>query len=214
MKDTGYNNPLIVSAKEELLLLYNDTGITSYTENIMRGNGVLSLDIEPGNSVKLYTEDDMFFGEIKYTQDLNFILKLPEEIIARKVIPNSDFRAFEFDAVQPESSNDYIFVYLNRTRFKIKKADASYSFLRWPDYIKHQVIELKPNNLLHVEKNNTNVIEPHSSEHVYKVTDIKENVMTLVSTNSGCCSHPNHESFEGWVRWRQDDILLVNFAID
>lgn len=205
MKD-NHHNPLVENAKDELLLLYEDKTITSYTENIMRGDGVVSLNLEPGHGVKLYTEDDLFFGEIKYTQDLNFIVKLPAEIIARKVIPNSDFMALEFDARNPENNKEYIFIYLNKSRLKIKKADIGYSFSLWEDYIKYQIIQLKPNNLLHVEKNNTNVIEPHSSEHIYKVTGINENVMNLKSTNSGCCSHPKHELFEGWVRWKQDDI--------
>ena len=213
MKD-NHHNPLVESAKEELMLLYSDKTITSYTENIMRGDGIVSLSLEPGNSVKLYTEDDLFFGEVQYTQDLNFILKLPDEIIARKVIFNSDFMAFEFDSSNPESNKEYIFIYLNRTRFKIKKADIDYSFFLWKDYIQYQIIQLKPNNLLHVEKNNSNEIEPHSSKHVFKVTGINENVMTLASTSSGCCSHPKHELFEGWVRWKQDNVLLINFAID
>lgn len=214
MKDTNHNSPLAENAKEELLLLYSDTSVSSYTENIMRGDGVVSIDIEPGNNVKLYTEDDMFFGEIKYTQDLNFILKLPEEIIARKVIPNSDFMALEFDARRPESDKEYLFIYLNKIRLKIKKADAGYDFSFWEDYIKYQIIQLKSNNLLHIEKDNLNVIEPHSGEHVYKVTEINENIMHLESTNSGCCTHPEHESFEGWVRWKQDNVLLVNFVTD
>lgn len=213
MKD-NHHNPLVENAKNELLLLYKDKTITSYTENIMRGDGVVSLNLEPGHSVNLYTEDDLFFGQIKYTQDLNFILKLPDEIIARKVIFNSDFMAFDFDAGNPENNKEYIFIYFNRTRFKIKKTDIDYGFSLWEDYIKYQIIQLKPNNLLHVEKNNTNLIEPHSGEHVYKVSGITENVMTLKSANSGCCSHPKHESFEGWVRWKQDNVLLINFAID
>jgi hypothetical protein len=213
MKDTHYS-PLVENAKDELLLLYSDTSVTSYTENIMRGDGVVSLDLEPGSTVKLYTIDDMFFGEIKYTQDLNFILKLPEEIIARKVIPNNDFISFEFDALHPEIEKEYIFIYLNKTRLKVKKSDISYSFSTWEEYIKYQVIMLKPNNLLHVEENNVNVIEPHSVEHVYQVTDVNDNIMHLASTNSGCCTHPAHESFKGWVRWKQDNILLVNFAND
>lgn len=213
MKD-NHHNPLVENAKDELMLLYSDKTITSYTENIMRGDGVVSLNLEPGHSVKLYTEDDLFFGEVKYTQDLNFILKLPDQIIARKVIFNSDFMAMDFDAKNPDSNKEYIFIYLNKIRLKIKKADIGYSFLLWEDYIKYQIIQLKPNNLLHIEKNNSNEIEPHSSEHVYKITGINENVMTLTSTSSGCCSHPKHESFEGWVRWKQDDVLLVNFVID
>ncbi|PZR22075.1 MAG: hypothetical protein DI539_06360 [Flavobacterium psychrophilum] len=213
MKD-NHHNPLVENAKEELMLLYSDKTVISYTENIMRGDGVVSLNPEPGSSIKLYTEDDLFFGEIKYTQDLNFILKLPDEIIARKVIFNSDFMAMDFDAKNPENSKDYIFIYLNKIKLKIKKEEVSYNFSLWKEYVKYQIIELKPNNLLHVEKDNTNEIEPHSGEHIYKVTGINENVMTLASTVSGCCSHPKHESFEGWVRWRQDDVLLVNFGID
>jgi hypothetical protein len=210
----NHHNPLVENAKEELMLIYSDKTVTSYTENIMRGDGVVSLNVEPGHSVKLYTEDDLFFGEITYSQDMNFILKLPDIIIARKVIFNSDFMALEFDANNPEINNEYIFIYFNKTRFKIKKADTDFSFSIWDDYIKYQIIQLKPNNLLHIEKNNTNFIEPHSSEHVFKVVAVNENVMNLKSTDSGCCSHSKHESFEGWVRWKQDDVLLVNFAID
>lgn len=213
MKDTHYN-PLVDNAKDELLLLYSDTSLTSYTENIMRGDGVVSLDIEPGNTIKMYTIDDMFFGEIKYTQDLNFILKLPEEIVARKVIPNNDFIAFEFDALHPDIDKEHVFIYLNKTRLKVKKTDVNYDFSTWEEYIKYQVIELKPNNLLHVEQENSNIIEPHSGGHVYKVTALNENIMHLASTVSGCCTHPAHESFEGWVRWKEDNILLVNFAND
>jgi len=213
MKEIINNHYLVQNAIDEVMLIYSDEHITTYTENTMRGEGVLSITINPGNNVTFYTLENEIFGEIACNEDLVFTVQMPAEIIARRVVPNNDFAAFQFDADTPRETDEFIYIYINKQKLKVQKNAVNYSYLPWTEYVNAQIISAKPYNKLHIDENGKDVLLDDDVERVFKITEIRDDIMQLTSTVSGCCGHSG-KFIDGQVRWKHENILLVNFTID
>lgn len=139
----------IEDCRESESLLWEGEGFVSYTEDRMRGKGVISFTMDINDRLDIFNEDDSNFGEIVLNEDLTyFTLTMPKKIVARKVIATYDFAAFDFDCESIEADRDYFIIYVNKEKRKVKKSDLKYTFSTWQDYIKKQSVKLKSCNLI------------------------------------------------------------------
>ncbi|WP_125721796.1 hypothetical protein [Flavobacterium ustbae] len=195
---------------EENLLWQGDT-FASYTEDIMRGKGVISFTMEINDRLDFLNNDDSVFGEIVLNEDLTFFtLKMPQKVIARKVIPAYDFAAFDFDCEDIGTDPDYFIIYINKEKRKIKKDGLKYTFSTWEDYIKKQHIGLKSCNLI---KDKEGAINQKSSNQAFVVSKINEDEIEITSDKNCLGEDVPFESVKGKVKWKSGNKLLINFAL-
>jgi len=110
-------------------LLYENQNFSSYIDEVKRGAGVISFTLEVNDRLDIWNLDDTKFGEIVMNEDLTyFTLNLPKKVIARKLIPENDFAAFEFDAEKPDADAKYLFIYVNKEKRKVAKKEVHFSF--------------------------------------------------------------------------------------
>lgn len=70
----------------------------------MRGHGIVSIRLDINDRPDIWDMDDAKFGEIVLNGDQTFFtLNMPQKVIARKVVPEFDIAAFDFDAEDPDS---------------------------------------------------------------------------------------------------------------
>ena len=113
-------------------LLYENQNFASYIDEVKRGAGVISFTLEVNDRLDIWNLDDTKFGEIVMNEDLTyFTLNLPKKVIARKLIPENDFAAFEFDAEKPEPDAKYLFIYVNKEKRKVEKKGVHFAFTAW-----------------------------------------------------------------------------------
>jgi len=113
-------------------LLYENQNFSSYIDEEKRGAGVISFTLNVNERLDIWNMDDTKFGEIVMNEDLTyFTLNLPKKVIARKLIPENDFAAFEFDAEKPGSDAKYLFIYANKEKRKVEKKAVQFAFTAW-----------------------------------------------------------------------------------
>jgi len=188
-------------------LLYDKDGFSSCTEDKIRGKGVVSFELNVNDRLNIYNEDDSEFGYIVLNEDQTFFTaQMPKKLVARKVIPELDFAAFDFDAEEESVSKDYLFIYANGEKKKVKKAEAKYSYHSWNEYIKQQSVALKPCNQL---KNVPN----GGQDLVFDVKDVNgDRIKIKLSADCGG-EESKYSPVEGWVKWKKKDRLLVDFKV-
>ena len=201
----------ISSCKEEESLLFEGESFASYTENTMRGDGVVSFTMDLNDRLTILNEDETNFGEIVLNEDMTyFTLTMPKKVVARKLVTNYDFAAFDFDADNIASDKDYIFVYVNKKKKKIRKADLKFTFLTWNNYIKNHLLKLKTCNLLKDSKGKNN---QNSTDLIFKVTAINNDEIQIKSTKD--CGEENtpFHNIEETLKWKSGNVLLIDFAV-
>lgn len=187
--------------KEADSLVFESDAFASYTENTMRGKGVISFTMNINDRLTILNEDDSNFGEIILNEDMTyFSLTMPKKVVARKVIPNYDFAAFDFDAESVNSSSEYLFIYVNKEKKKVKKADLKFTFATWENYIKEESIKLKTCNLLQ---------EGKGKDLTFDVIEIKGDELKIKSTKDCAGEDGLFENVEGTIKWKSGDTLLV-----
>ena len=113
-------------------LLYENQNFSSYIDELKRGAGVISFTLEVNDRLDIWNLDNTKFGDIVMNEDLTyFTLNLPKKVVARKLIPENDFAAFEFDADKPDSDTRYLFIYVNKEKRKVEKKGVHFSFTAW-----------------------------------------------------------------------------------
>lgn len=199
----------IIPCKESESLVFEGEAFASYTEDKIRGYGIVSFTMDINDRLTILNEDDSSFGEIVLNEDMTyFTLTMPKKIVARKVIPNYDFASFDFDCENVNTDKDYLIIYINKQKKKIKKTDLKYTFLTWENYIKKQFIELKECNLI-VDGN----VNPKSKDLAFAVTEIKGDIIKIKSVKDCNGEDQRFYDIKGQVKWKSDDILLINFAL-
>lgn len=200
----------ITDCKEGESLVFQGETFASYTEDKMRGKGVVSFTLEINDRLTILNEDDTTFGEMVLNEDMTyFTLTMPKKLVARKVVPNADFAAFDFDSENVNADKDYLFIYVNKEKRKVKKTDLKFTFSTWEDYIKKQTLQLKGCNLLTDAQGKPN---PKSKGLAFTVTGIRGDEVEIKSSKD--CSGedvPFHE-MQGKVKLKSGDVLLVDFA--
>ncbi|WP_312993705.1 hypothetical protein [Chryseobacterium flavum] len=177
--------------------------ITFYTENNLRGSGVINLSIN--KSTEILNMDKTPYGKILVNnEDENvFDIKLPKVIIAREIIPDSEHRVFSFDAEEPNSDKNFLIIYINKQKKLIEKKNNNFVFNPWEKYIKSAFIQLTP------EVPNTSKQE---LLYWYKVLEIKGDSMQVKSIPKTDCDYiEEYKNVTKWIKWKQNSCKLINF---
>ena len=198
--------PTIGDCQSTDTLLYSQEGVfSSYTENIMRGVGVISFHLGINNRLDIYDEDGSKFGFLVYNDDQTYyMLDMPIKTIARAVIPVADQAQFDFDAEATNTDKDYFIIYVNKEKRKVKKADVKFTFSSWDDYLKLQEIRLKPCNMLPAAGTN--------QEMLYTVTQVKGDEIKIRSVQNCSGEDEGFKQVEGWIKWKNGDVLTVDLT--
>ena len=185
--------------------IYSDESFSSYTEDKMRGTGVVSFQLDINDRLDIYNEDDSKFGFLVYNEDETFyMLDMPSKVIARAVIPAADVAQFDFDAEAIDTDKDNLIIYVNKKKRKVKKADVKFTFSNWDDYIKHQIISLKACNMFpaaHADK-----------DLLYEVIQKKGDKIKIRSLRDCSGEDSGFRLVEGWVKWKNGDLLTVDLT--
>lgn len=179
--------------------------LKSYTEDKMRGSGVISFEMDVNDRLDILYPDGSTFGFMVYNEGGSFYtLEMPRKLIARWVMPTGDFTKIDFDAEAVETDKDYLIIYANQKRLKVKKTGVKFTFSKWEDYIRSQLITLKDCNLLEGA-------EQHRDLY-FEVTKVNGDRIKVKSLKN--CSDPEVgvKLLEGWLTWRKDGNLLVDFS--
>lgn len=202
----------VSACKEGELLLFQGETFTSYTEDKMRGKGVVSFTMDINDRLAILDiEDDANFGEIVLNEDMTyFTLTMPKKVIARKVITNYDFAAFDFDAEDVNTDKDYLIIYVNKEKRKVKKTDLKYTFSTWEEYIKKQTVTLKDCNLITDASGKPN---PKSKGLAFNITEIKGDEIKIKSTKDCLGEDAPFQNIEGSVKWKSGNALVIDFAV-
>ncbi|RYY35330.1 MAG: hypothetical protein EOP46_10425 [Sphingobacteriaceae bacterium] len=187
-------------------LLYSEDGVfSSYTEDKMRGVDVISFQLDINDRLDIYNVDGSKFGFLVYNDDQTYYLQdMPAKIIARAVIPVTDLAQFDFDAEVTNTDKDYLIIYVNREKRKVKKADVKFTFRSWEDYLKLQEIRLKSCNMLPEAGTNQDL--------VYQVTQVKGDEIKIRSVKNCSGEDEGFKQVEGWIKWKNGDSLTVNLT--
>ncbi|WP_394773621.1 hypothetical protein [Flavobacterium sp.] len=178
-------------------------GIKFYTENKLRGEGVLSISIN--QKVEILNLDKTVFGNISLIENDDetlYKIDLPKKTIVRQIIPDIEIQVFSFDAEFPETDKDFVIVYVNREKKLINKKNIKYTFMLWEKYIKSSFIELTPNveNISIEEKN-----------YWYQALQIKGDSMKIKSIKTSCEYVENYKDFTTWIKWKKGSCMLIKF---
>jgi hypothetical protein len=113
-------------------LLYEGKTFSSYIDSERRGAGVVSFTLDINDRLDIWNMDDTKFGDIVLNEDLTyFTLNMPRKIVAREVVPEHDFAAFDFDAEKVDTDKEYLIIYVNKEKRKVKKSDLKFNFTAW-----------------------------------------------------------------------------------
>ena len=199
------------ACQESEALVWEDETFSSYTEDKIRGSGIVSFTMDINDRLTILNEDDSSFGEIVLNEDMTyFTLTMPKKIVARKVIPNYDFASFDFDCENVNADKDYLMIYINKQKKKVKKTDLKYTFLTWENYIKKQFVQLKTCNLILDAQGKIN---PKSKGLAFAVTEIKDDAIKIKSVKDCNGEDKPFYDMKGKVKWKSGDVLLIDLAI-
>jgi len=195
----------ITDCKESESLVFEGETFTSYTEDRMRGQGIVSFTMNINDRLTILNEDDTNFGEIVLNEDMTyFTLTMPKKVVARKVIPNYDFATFDFDAEEVNANNEYLFIYLNKEKKKVKKTDLKFTFLTWENYIKKHSLKLKTCNLL---------MNAKGQDLTFDVTEVNGDEIKIKSSKNCSGEDAPYESIKGNIKWKSGNLLLIDLAV-
>ncbi len=155
-------------------------GIKFFSENTMRGKGVLDLTIN--KKINILNMDKSFWGSISVfnngisdSYDINF----PTKVIAREVIPDSEYQVFCFDSEHPKTDNNFLIIYINKEKKLIEIKDIKYNFSLWPDYW-------------------------------YKALKIKNDSMQIKSVSKTDCDYiDSYKNTTIWIKWKINNCKLI-----
>ncbi len=191
-------------------LVYKDSQISSFTDDFMRGDGVIEIDLKSNEFIVLNL-DGSVFERIIFDDDFYVLKNKINEIIARKFIPNQDFFSLSFDSNSFKSEDEFIFIYINGELKKIEANKYEVDYYKWIDYVKNSYVKLKPENPLKIKSSFGYQVFNDSINHVYSVKEIENDEMILMTTSTGCCK--SMETFEGKVNWKIDKELLIDICV-
>lgn len=174
--------------------------IKFYTENALRGKGVVQLSVN--SKITILNSDKTVFGSINFKND-SYILALPSKIIAREILPDSEFQIFSFDSELPDTDKDFLLIYINKQKKLILKKEVKYSFRSWEDYIKSAFIQLS-----------SNLTNANSQEQTYwyEVIAIKNDSMQIKSVPKTSCDYiDKYKDVTKLIKWKSNDCKLIKF---
>lgn len=172
--------------------------ISFYTENMLRGKGVIQLNIN--NKMTIFNSDKTIFGTIDFKED-SYEMDLPSKIIAREVIPDSEFQIFSFDAELPDLDKENLIIYINGEKKLVAKKELKYNFLNWEDYIKSAFIQLTSD----VEN-----VNEDEQKYWFKTNKIKGDSIQIKSVAKASCDYvENYKDVTKWIKWKKNNCKLI-----
>ncbi|ABQ06289.1 hypothetical protein [Flavobacterium johnsoniae] len=197
----GLNDDCSSDPIETLITEYN--GISFYTDNTLRGTGVVQLLVD--KNVNILNEDKSIFGSILLSNNElePYEIKLTKKVIAREVIPDIEHRIFSFDAEQPENDKDFLIIYINGERKLMEKKNNKYKYSSWEEYIKAGFIHLTPK---------IDNCTKDEQMYYYKVLKIKNDSMQIKSVSKTSCDYvEEYKDVTKWIKWKNDSCKFVMF---
>lgn len=191
-------------------LIYQDQKVSCYTDKIIRGSGVVEIQLIK-NELAIFNLDDTLYEKITFKKDSVDLENNLKEIVARKVILAMDFLSLEFDCEKFEEEDEFVYIYLNGKLLKIKKAVFVINYFEWLDYVKGGYVRILSNNLLLIQTEYGKKVAYNSADGIFMVKEIKDDKLFLKSTSTGCCT--TAEDLEGIVKWREGNELLVDICV-
>lgn len=180
-------------------LTFQNDSLTVKSEFIIRGDGVLTLDIS--DKLIMYNQDDSIFGEISLIGESTYDINLPKIIIARQFVPMFD--QFVFDANKPKKENEYLEIFVNKELKKIKKNIVSYQYETWSDYVKKSFINIR---------NCKNLDENLIDKNTYEIIKISKDSMDIKSISKNSCDAiASFIDTKKTIRWKKNKELLIYF---
>lgn len=178
--------------------------IKFYTENKLRGSGVIELSIN--ENVEILNINKTLYGSILLTgnEEEPFEIKLPNVVVAREIIPDLEHKVFSLDAENPETNKDFLIIYINKEKKLINNKSNKYKFVTWEKYIKSSFIRLTSgiSNCTTKEKN-----------YYYQVLKIKRDSMQIKSISKTSCDYVDeYKDITKWIKWKNDSCKLINFS--
>ncbi|MFD0941569.1 hypothetical protein [Pedobacter boryungensis] len=192
-------------------LEYEEPNVFStYTEDQIRGEGIISFELDLHKRLNFYDMDGSIFGFLVLNDNQSYYtLDMPQKTVARKLVTNYDFAAFDFDAENPATNKEYLIVYVNKEKRKVKKADVKFTYTNWSDYLKNSIVVLRPCNLL---KDASGKILDQSASQVFTVLDVKGDQIKIRSTNECMDESREYIPMEGWIQWKSSKFLKIDFT--
>lgn len=179
-------------------LVYEDDILTSNTDFVIHGDGVINLNIS--KEVIIYNNDNSLFGKIAFSEESeSYVMDMPKVVNARYFVPLLD--QFYFDAKNPVEDDTYLHIYINSEVKKVKKNTVDFNFVTWENYLKANFVTLrKMNNKDQLDKN------------TYKVLSIENDSISIKSvTKSECDAVEVYKDVSKKIRWKNNNLLLINF---
>lgn len=189
-------------------LIYSDNIIESYSENIIRGYGVINILLNVNEPLIIFNLDDTEFEVFKLLDDSYTMMYNNTKLIARRFIPNHDFLKIFFDCNYFNENDEFVFIYINKELKKINKNQYDFTFQVWNEFIVNEYIGVLSTNPLTVESNGDSYKDLNSVNEIYKVQKIENDILWLKSTSTSCCSS-NRELY-GFVKWKEKNELLID----
>jgi hypothetical protein len=191
-------------------LIFGDEYIRSYSDNIIRGDGIIDIELLT-NEFVVFNLDGTIHEKIVFNEGMYLFENGTTEIIARKFIPNEDFFSLCFDSNAFDKDEKFGFIYFNGMLKKIELSKYIITYSNWIDYVKSEYIKLRNENLLKVKTSYGDKILEDSINHTYMVKEIINDELLLITTSTGCCK--STADIEGLVKWRNGDRLLVDICV-
>lgn len=179
-------------------LVYEDDILTSNTDFVIHGDGVINLNIS--KEVIIYNNDNSLFGKIAFSEESeSYVMDMPKVVNARYFVPLLD--QFYFDAKNPVEDDTYLHIYINSEVKKVKKNTVDFNFVTWENYLKANFVTLrKMNNKDQLDKN------------TYKVLSIENDSISIKSVaKSECDAVEVYKDVTKKIRWKNNNLLLINF---
>jgi hypothetical protein len=196
--------------KQESVIIFSDSQINSYTDDIMRGDGVLEINLN-SDQFTVLNMDGSIFESFHFKKGEYLIQNNTKDIIARKVILNYDFFSLSFDCNSFNKEDEFIYIYFNQELKKIDKSKYHHSYTNWIEYIKNTYIKLKEGNPIKIKSSDNIDVLDYNLENVYSVKDMIDDKLLLVSTSTGCCA--STVNIEGVVKWKEGKKLMIDICV-
>lgn len=190
--ETSYDNV----SKDSLL--FEDDILTSKTDFIIQGDGVVNINIS--QELTIYNNDDSLFGKIMFSEESeSYVLEMPKVINARYFVPMLD--QFYFDAKNPNTDDSYLYIYINSEVKKVKKTTVDFNFVTWENYLKSNFITLRK------MQNNDQL-----DKYIYQVLNVEKDSISIKSiAKEECDAVELYKDVSKKIRWKDNDLLLINF---
>lgn len=147
-------------------------GINFYSENTMRGKGVINISLD--TKIEILNLDKTIYGSISPSKNdlIPYDIHLPKNVVAREIIPDIEFRIFDFDAEQPDNASEFVIIYVNKEKKLLRKKNVQYTFSNWDKYIKSAFIQLD-SDIINISK--------EEQKYWYKAIQINADSMLIKS---------------------------------